>query len=145
MQPFPCKLNDTVQIGRTKANALPASVSRAAIDATAKLETGVSVLHIAVRSTVYLRKSADPSKVTAHKAGEQLTVSASMPWVQMRTVLAYLAGIRISGRPSLQLGIGDQLFLGKAEDANGFVVQVAPLNCASACVRVTKMLQDMQP
>lgn len=99
VQPFACKHNDTVQIGRTKANGLPASVSRAAIDATAKLESGLTVLHIAIRSTVYLRKSADLSKVTAHKAGEQLT-----------------------------LGIGDQLFLGKAEDANGFVVQVSNRN-----------------
>jgi hypothetical protein len=77
VKPFACKLREVVKIGRTKANELPASVSRAAVEVTAKVAGGTSHLHVLVRSTVHVRRAAEP-QATRHSAGEELQVRARM-------------------------------------------------------------------
>ncbi len=51
-------------------------VSRSACEAQAKATSSGSVsLHVVVKSTAYVRRTADLSKATAHTDGDQLQVS----------------------------------------------------------------------
>lgn len=73
VKPFACKLREVVKIGRTKANELPAHVSREAVEVTAKVAGATSHLHVLVRSTAHVLRAAH-SQATRHSAGEELQV-----------------------------------------------------------------------
>lgn len=127
VQPFACKLNEALKVGRTKSNGLPASVSREAVEVTAKLESGTQRLHVLVKSTAYVRRASDLSQTTVHNAGEELQASACMhaccadaKFCCSCDKSAPMTAVRIF----MQLSIGEQIFLGKAEPENGFSVQV---------------------
>jgi hypothetical protein len=78
VKPFACNLREVVKIGRSNANELPASVSRGAVEVTAKVAGGTFHLHVLVmKSTAHVLRAADP-QVTRHSAGEELQVRAQM-------------------------------------------------------------------
>lgn len=92
VQPFVCSLDETVKIGRSKGDGLPASISRSACEAQAKSQMGTLSLQVFLKSTAYVRRSKVGSQTTAHKQGESLKVSCPChpaQILQQTTVMRY--------------------------------------------------------
>jgi hypothetical protein len=78
VQPFACKVNESFKIGRSRSNGLPASVSREAVEVTAKVAGGTLHLHVLVKSTAHVRRAAHAQTI-AHRPGDELKVSKRFP------------------------------------------------------------------
>jgi FHA domain len=132
VQPIACKENATVKVGRSKSNGLPASVSREAVEVTAKVASGALHLHVLVKSTAHVRRAAQ-SQTVAHKPGDELQVRQQLLRHAVHLPVRLVRQGTHSHLSWVQVAVGDQLFLGKAEQANGFSIQ-ARLDTDHACV-----------